>query len=87
MLFLMQPPILPVLCYKSVTMCQTDSNKVSNSKLKPELCDCVKTEITEYTALSQQRDTIFGTPHTETKNGENCLAHPVQKLWHKQRRS
>ena len=65
MLFLKQSLILPFLCHKSATTCQTDSNKVSNSKLKPEQCNCVKTEIIKYTAPPQQphkRGTTSGTP-------------------------
>ena len=50
MLFLKQPLILPFLYHKSATTYQNDSYKVSNSKLKPELCDCVKTELIKLTA-------------------------------------
>ena len=57
---------LPFLCYKSAITCQTDSYKVSKSKLKPDLFNCVQTEMTESTALPQQshkRGRIFlGTP-------------------------
>ena len=53
MLFLMQPLILPFLCHKSATTFQIDSNKVSNSKLKPDLCNCVKIEIIDSTAPPQ----------------------------------
>ena len=62
MLFLKQPFILPVLCHKSATICQIDSYKVSNSKLKPDLCNCVKTEIIESTVPPRQphkRGAIF----------------------------
>ena len=62
MLFLRQPFILPFLYNKSATSCHIDSHKVSNSKLNPDLCNCVKIEITESTAPSQQphkRATIF----------------------------
>ena len=45
MLFLKQPHILPFLCHKSATTDQIDSNKVSNSKLKLDLCNYVITEI------------------------------------------
>ena len=38
---------LPVLHHKSATICQVDSYMVSNSKLKPGQCNCVKTEIIE----------------------------------------
>ena len=41
-----------VLCCYALT-CQIDSNKVSNSKLKLELCNRVKTEIIESTAPPQ----------------------------------
>ena len=41
------------LYHKSATTCQIDSNKVPNSKLKPDLCNCVKTEIIESTAPPQ----------------------------------
>ena len=53
MLFLKQSLILPFLCHNLATTCQIDSNKVSNSKLKPELCNCVSIEITESTAPPQ----------------------------------
>ena len=52
MLFLKQPQIL--LCDKSGTTCQIDSYMVSNSKLKPDLRSCVKTEMIESTAPPQQ---------------------------------
>ena len=39
------PLILPCFYHKSATTCQIDSNKVSNSKLKHDLCSCVKSEI------------------------------------------
>ena len=45
MLSLMQPLILPFFCHRLVTRCQNESNKVSNSKSKPELCTCVKTRL------------------------------------------
>ena len=54
-LSLKQTLILPFLCRKSATMCQIDSSKVSNSKLKLDLCNCVRTEIPESTAPSQQQ--------------------------------
>ena len=44
---------LPFLCHKSATTCQIDSNKVSNSKLKLDLYNCVNTEITESIAPPQ----------------------------------
>ena len=63
MLCLKQPPILPFLCHELATRCQIDSKKVSNSKLKLDICNCVKTEIVESTAPLQQphkRGRIFG---------------------------
>ena len=50
MLFLKQPLILPFLFNKSATKLQIDTYNVSNSKSKPDLCNCIKTEITETTA-------------------------------------
>ena len=64
---LKQPLILPVLYHKSATTCQIDSNKVSNSKLKHDLCNCAKTEITESMAP----------PHQLHKRGTTFLGHPV----------
>ena len=61
-LFLKQRQIFPFLCHKSATMCQRDSNEASNSKLKPDLCNCVKIETIVSTAppqLTQKRDTII----------------------------
>ena len=55
MLFLNQPLILPLLYHKSVTTCQIDSYKVSNSMLQLGLCNCVITEIVESTAPPQQQ--------------------------------
>ena len=54
MLFLKQPLILPFRYHKSAITCRIDSNEVSNSKLKAELCSCVKTEMIESTAPPQQ---------------------------------
>ena len=68
--FLKQPLILPFLCHKSATTCQIDSYKVSNSKLKPYLCNCVTAEMIESTASPQQ-------PH---KQGDNFLRYPVDKI-------
>ena len=65
--FLKQPLILPFLCHKSATMCQIDSNKVSNSELKLDLCNRVENEMIESTAPLQQ-------PH---KQGTICLGQPV----------
>ena len=53
MLFLKQSLILPSVCHKSVTNCQIGSNNVSNSKLKPDLCNCVKSEMIEAIAPPQ----------------------------------
>ena len=69
MLFLKQPFFFTFVCHKSATTCQIDSNKVSNSKLKPELCNCAITEMTESTA-----------PPQHSKNRHNIfLEHPVQR--------
>ena len=46
-LVLKQPLILPFLYHKSAAKYQIDLNKVSYSKLKPDLCNSVKTEIIE----------------------------------------
>ena len=67
MLFLnlKQGLILSFLCHKLATTCQIDSNKVSNSKLKPVQCNCVKTKMIDATAPPQQPHKgahIFGTP-------------------------
>ena len=67
MLFLKQLLTLHFLCHKSATTCQIDSNKVSNSKLNLDLCNCINNEITESIAPPQQphkRRTIFVTPCT-----------------------
>ena len=53
MLSLKQPFILLFLCCKSTTIYQIESYKVSNSKLKPELSNCSKTEMTESAAVQQ----------------------------------
>ena len=45
---------LPFLCDKSATTCQIDLKKVPNSKLKPDLCNCAKTEMIESKAPPQQ---------------------------------
>ena len=42
-MFLKQPIILLFLYHKSATICQIDSEKVSISKLKPDLRDYLKT--------------------------------------------
>ena len=55
MLFLKQPLILPFLSQKPAATCQNDPNKVSNTKLKPDQCNCVKTEMIEPTAPPQQK--------------------------------
>ena len=54
MLVLKQSLILPFLSHKSATICQIDSNKVSNSNLKPNQCKCPKSEMIESTAPPQQ---------------------------------
>ena len=53
MLFLKQPLILPFLYHKSANTYQNDLNKVSNCKLKPDLCNCKKAKKTESTAPPQ----------------------------------
>ena len=53
MLFLGQLLNLPFLRHKSATIRQIDSYMVSNSKLKLDLCNCVKFEIIEPTAPPQ----------------------------------
>ena len=53
MLLLKRPLILHFLCHKSTTICQVDLNKVSNSKFKLDLCNCVENEIIESTAPPQ----------------------------------
>ena len=62
---LKQPLNLPFLCHKSATACQIDSNKVSNSKLKPDLHNWAKTEISESVAP----------PHQQNKWDTNFLGH------------
>ena len=65
MLFLRHVFVLPIFCHKLATTCHIDSYEVSNSKLKPDLCSCVKTEMIESTVLPQQshkQDTFFGHP-------------------------
>ena len=69
MLFLKQPLMLPLLCYNVTTTGQIDSNKVSNSTLKLDPCNCVENEMVKSTAPPQQ-------PH---KRGTNILGHPVQR--------
>ena len=51
--FLKQPLILPFRWHKSATTYQIDSNNVSISKLKHDLYNCVKSEMTESTAPPQ----------------------------------
>ena len=69
MLFLKQPIILFFLCHESAATCQIDSNKVSNSKFKLDLCSYVKAKITEFTAPPQW-------PH---KRGTIIIGHSVFK--------
>ena len=59
--------ILPLLCHKSATACQVDSYVVSKSKLKPDLNNCVNTEMTESTAP----------PHSHKNGAQLFLGHPV----------
>ena len=58
----------PFLCHRSANTCQIDLYKVSNSKLKPEVCNCVKTEVIESRAPSQQKH----------KRGTVLLGQPVE---------
>ena len=63
-LLLKQPLILLFLYHKSANTCLIDLYKVSNSKLKPDLRNCVKIDIIEPKAPPQKqhkRGTIFGT--------------------------
>ena len=53
MLFLKQPLSLHFLYHKSEITSQIDSSTVSNSKLKLDLCNCIKTEVIKSTAPSQ----------------------------------
>ena len=53
--------------YKSETICQLDSNKVSNSKLKPDLGTCVET---------RRYSCSLSTVVTQTRN--DFFAHPVK---------
>ena len=69
MLFLKQPLILSFLSHKLAATCQIDPNKVSNSKLKPDLYNGVKIEMTEPTAPPQQK----------CKRGTIFLGHPEDK--------
>ena len=71
MLFLKQPLILTYLYHRSATICQIDSYKVSNSKLKPDLSNCVKTKMIEHAAPPQQPD----------KLGTIFLGHPVCNVY------
>ena len=83
MLFLKQPLILAVLCHKSATTSQIDSYKVSNSKLRPDLCNCVKKAGIESTAPPQQpykRGSIF-LGNSEGKSNiaaQKCTENDVQ---------
>ena len=80
MLFWRQPLILPFLCHRASTTCQIDSNKVSKSKLKPYLCNCVKTETIEHirfsTVATLKGRNYFGTPCFYCQ----CLLLPVMVL-------
>ena len=66
-----RPFILPFFYHKSAATCQIDPYKVSNSKLKPNLCNCVKTEVIESMAPPQQ-------PH---KQGTILFGHLVVKTF------
>ena len=54
MLFLKQPLVSFFLYHKSATTCQIDSYKVSNSKLKSDLCNYVEIEVIDFIAPPQQ---------------------------------
>ena len=62
MLFLKQLLMLPFLCHKSATTCQIDSYKVSNSKLTPDLCHCLKHKMIESKAAVQKGHNFLGKP-------------------------
>ena len=65
MLFLKQPRTLPLLCHKSPNACQTDSNNVLKSKLKPDLCNCKNRDNRIYSSsmvATQKGHNHFGTP-------------------------
>ena len=68
MLFLKQTLVLPFYCHKKATTYQIDSSKGSISKLKPVLCSCLKTKITEPT----------DPPQYSHKRGTIILGHPVE---------
>ena len=62
-----QSLVFPFFCHISATTRQIESNKVWNSKLKLDLCNCVKTEIIEFIAPPQKPQkghNFFGTPST-----------------------
>ena len=63
------PETTKYLAFSLLTTSQIDSNKVLKSKLKPDLCKCVKTEIIESMTPPQQRH--------KRGTGPNFLAHPV----------
>ena len=69
MLVLKQPLIWPFFRYKSATTGPIDPYNVSNSKLKPDLCNCVKLEIVESAAP----------PRLPHKQGTNFLGYIIQK--------
>ena len=71
--FLKQPLILPFLGHKSATTCPIDSNKVSNSKLNLDLCNCVKTEIIESAVPPQQ-------PHIRSTNFLGHITHSFDRF-------
>ena len=66
MVFLMQQLSLPFLYHKLAITCQIDSGKVLNSKLKPDLCNCVKNRgnwiHSSSTGATQTRHNYFGMP-------------------------
>ena len=78
MLFLKQPHILQFLCHESEITSRIDSSKVSNSKLKLDLCNCVKFEAIECKTPPQQphkRGTIdvFSYSDKESQSNDTWL--------------
>ena len=53
-LFWKQPLVIPFPSHKSATTSHTNSNRVSNSKLKHGIWNCVKTEMIKYTVPPQE---------------------------------
>ena len=71
MLFLKQPLIWPFFRYKSAAARQIDSNKLSNSKLKLDLWNRVKSEKSESRAppsIHTNGAQFFGTPYRSIRS-------------------